>query len=120
MRAKEFLNEIALNIPDQMVTVQVPLSSITGGIASVSDDDVINPGKRAGEDGHYKWSPPLQQHLDTTKDAVGPSNDEITVADAEHAEAEKSQETPHTADTDLSDFKKTLAALLSRTPSVLG
>ena len=118
MRAKEFLNEIALNIPDQMVTVQVPLSSITQG-GSIESDTVINPGKRAGEDGDYKWSPPLQQHLDTTKDAVGPSNNEITVADAEQAEAEKDQEHAP-AETDLSNFKKTLAALLSRTPSVLG
>lgn len=116
MRAKEFLNEIALNIPDQMVTVQVPLSAITQG-GNIDSDTVINPGKRAGEDGDYKWSPPLQQHLDTTKDAVGPSNNEITVADAEEAEAEK-EHSP--ADADLSDFKKTLAALLSRTPSVLG
>lgn len=117
MRAREILSEIALNIPDQMVTVQVPLSSITHGS---TEDDLLNPGKRAGEDGKYKWSPPLQQHLDVTKDAVGPSNDEITVADAEEAEAEKDQENPQTADTDLSDFKKTLAALLSRRPSVLG
>ena len=118
MRAKEFLNEIALNIPDQMVTVQIPLSAITGGTASVSSDEVINPGKRAGEDGDYKWSPPLQQHLDATKDAVGPSNDEITVADAEQAEAEKEQQPQ--ANDQVSDFKKTLAALLSRRPSVLG
>ena len=117
MRAKEFLNEIALNIPDQMVTVQIPLSAITGGTASVSSDEVLNPGKRAGEGGDYKWSPPLQQHLDANKDAVGPSNDEITVADAEQAEAKKEQ--PQ-ADDQVSEFKKTLAALLSRTPSVLG
>jgi hypothetical protein len=113
MRAKEFLSEISLNVPDQMVTVQVPLSALTGG--NVESDDVLNPGKRAGEDGKYKWSPPLQQHLDATKDAVGPSNDEITVDNAEQAEQEKEQpEDP------IRDFKKTLAVLLSRTPSVSG
>jgi len=87
MRAREFLNEIRLDIPDQMVTVSVPLSTLTDG--GEDEEVVVNPGRRDGEDGRYKWSPPLQQHLDAVKDSVGPSNDELTVADAEAAEAEE-------------------------------
>jgi hypothetical protein len=117
MRVKEILQEINLNIPDQMVTVQIPLSAITSNNIETDDDTIINPGKRAGEDGKYRWSPPLQQHLDATKDAVGPSNDAIDVDSAEEIEAQK--DTDDQLD-DLSDFKKTLAAILSRTPSVLG
>ena len=37
--------------------------------------EAVNPGLRAGEDGRYKWSPPLQQHLDSVKDSVGPSDE---------------------------------------------
>jgi hypothetical protein len=87
MRAREFLNEIRLDIPDQMVTVSVPLSTLTDG----GDDaaEVVNPGRRDGEDGRYKWSPPLQQHLDAVKDSVGPSNDELAVTDAEAVAAEE-------------------------------
>jgi len=87
MRAREFLNEIRLDIPDQMVTVSVPLSTLTDGGGGA--EEVVNPGRRDGEDGRYKWSPPLQQHLDAVKDSVGPSNDELTVADAEAAAAEE-------------------------------
>ena len=82
MRAKEFLNEIKLDIPNQMVTVQVPLSDVVANNIS-SKEKVINPGKRPDKNGNYKWSPPLQQHLDITKDAVGVSNDEINANDAE-------------------------------------
>lgn len=39
------------------------------------ESDALNPGRRAGEDGRYKWSPPLQQHLDAVKDSVGPSDE---------------------------------------------
>jgi hypothetical protein len=88
MRAREFLNEIRLDIPDQMVTVSVPLSTLTDG-GGDDAEEVVNPGRRDGEDGRYKWSPPLQQHLDAVKDSVGPSNDELTVADAEAAAAEE-------------------------------
>jgi hypothetical protein len=87
MRAHEILNEIRLDIPDQMVTVSVPLSTLTDHGDDV--DEIVNPGRRDGEDGRYKWSPPLQQHLDAVKDSVGPSNDELTVADAEAAAAEE-------------------------------
>ena len=87
MRAHEILNEIRLDIPDQMVTVSVPLSTLTDGGDDV--EEIINPGRRDGEDGRYKWSPPLQQHLDAVKDSVGPSNDELTVADAEAVAAEE-------------------------------
>lgn len=47
----------------------------TGQLADDSADDVVNPGRRAGEDGRYKWSPPLQQHIDAVKDSVGPSDE---------------------------------------------
>ena len=86
---------------------------------STDDDPIINPGKRAGEDGKYRWSPPLQQHLDATKDAVGPSNDAIDVDSAEEIEANKDHSDDQQPD-QMDDFKKRLAAILSRTPSVLG
>ena len=86
MRAHEILNEIRLDVPDQMVTVSVPLSTLTDG---GDTEEIVNPGRRDGEDGRYKWSPPLQQHLDAVKDSVGPSNDELTVDDAEAAAAEE-------------------------------
>ncbi len=109
MRAKEFITEIKLDIPNQMVTVQVPLSDLIAGDVPDSNGIKVNPGKRAGQDGKYKWSPPLQQHLDSVKDSVGPSNDEI-VADPEDENANTS--------TRLAKQKNT--ALISRTPSALG
>jgi len=61
MRAAEFLKTLI----DVVNTGQFP-----------EDEDVpVNPGRRAGEDGRYKWSPPLQQHLDSVKDSVGPSDE---------------------------------------------
>jgi len=85
MRAYEFLKEVKLDIPDQMVSVQIPLSAVTGGNPTDSDTVIVNPGIAKGKDGRYKWSPPLQQQLDTAKDSVGPSNDEITDDDAQAA-----------------------------------
>lgn len=102
MRVKEFVNEINLNIPDQMVTVQVPLSAITGSGDTTAP--VKNPGTRMGKNGKKKWSPPLQQHLDTVKDTVGPSDDEI------------GQEAPANY---VGDPKKKIAAVTQK-PSVLG
>jgi hypothetical protein len=106
MRAKEFLNEVTLDIPDQMITVQIPLTAV-----SKSSDTPINPGKRAGDTGQYKWSPPLQQHLDTAKDAVGPSNSEIDVDSSNAIEAKRDA---------VEELRSKIAAILMKTPSVLG
>jgi hypothetical protein len=72
MRAKEFLKEFTINVP---VTINIPLSDL---LKSSDGERVINPGLRYGEDGDAKWSPPLQQHLDTVKDSVGPSETDPT------------------------------------------
>lgn len=108
MRAQEFLTEMMLDIPDQMITVQIPLASVTNG-----SSPTINPGKRAGEAGEYKWSPPLQQHLDTAKDAVGHSNLELNTSDAEEAE-----ELKHETDS-VDDLRRRIAAILAKAPSIL-
>jgi len=81
MRAKEFIKEFTVNVP---VTINIPLGDVLKAQAS---NDVINPGVRYGEDGDAKWSPPLQQHLDTVKDSVGPTTEdptEINPADRFH------------------------------------
>jgi hypothetical protein len=112
MRAKEFLTEIGLNVPNQMITVQIPLSDIISTAGVDDSKEVINPGKRPGKDGKYKWSPPLQQHLDVTKDAVGTTDDEISVHDSEvHLDTDEVD--------DESDFKKQLISLLSEPPAML-
>lgn len=72
MRAKEFLKEFTINVP---VTINIPLSDL---LKSSEGEQIINPGLRYGEDGDAKWSPPLQQHLDTVKDSVGPSETDPT------------------------------------------
>ena len=73
MRAKEFIREFTVNVP---VTINIPLGDMLKG---QSDNEVVNPGVRYGEDGDAKWSPPLQQHLDTVKDSVGPTTEDPTV-----------------------------------------
>lgn len=95
MRAREFLKELKLDIPDQMVSVQVPLSAIKGqlGTAGSPEGDVDNPGKRIDSKGDVKWSPPLQQHLDAVKDSVGPSDQAVSVDPDTEEEAE--QHSPH-------------------------
>ena len=70
MRAKDFINENT--------------DSAAYLFHTLSDDQpMVNPGKRVGSDGTYKWSPPLQQQLDLIKDIAGVSSDEVTAADAE-------------------------------------
>lgn len=66
MRAREFIREFTVNVP---VTINIPLKDLDQSTTT----DVVNPGVRYGEDDHAKWSPPLQQHLDTMKDGVGPT-----------------------------------------------
>ncbi len=73
MRAREFIREFTINVP---VTVNIPLSDV---LAKVNDEKVINPGVRYNNNGDAKWSPPLQQHLDTVKDSVGPTTEDPTV-----------------------------------------
>ena len=104
MRAREIISELKLDIPDQMVNVQVPLAAI----ASSADDEapIINPGRVAGKDGKYKWSPPLQQGLDVQKAEIGISNDETDEVSAE-MEVEKSEQS------DLEALKATLIKILS-------
>lgn len=96
MRAREFLRELKLDIPDQMVSVQIPLSAINGqkGLAVDDDGQVDNPGKRIDSKGDIKWSPPLQQHLDAVKDSVGPSDQAVSV-DPEAGSPEAEQHSPH-------------------------
>lgn len=96
MRAREFLRELKLDIPDQMVSVQIPLSAINGqkGISLDDDGEVDNPGKRIDSKGDIKWSPPLQQHLDAVKDSVGPSDQAVSV-DPEEGSPEAEQHSPH-------------------------
>lgn len=93
MRAREFLKELKLDIPDQMVTVQVPLSAIKGQLQG-QDGAVDNPGKRIDSKGDIKWSPPLQQHLDAVKDSVGPSDQAVSV-DPDPESPEADQHSPH-------------------------
>jgi hypothetical protein len=96
MRAREFLRELKLDIPDQMVSVQIPLSTINGqkGVSLDGEDSVDNPGKRIDSLGSIKWSPPLQQHLDAVKDSVGPSDQAVSV-DPEEGSPEAEQHSPH-------------------------
>jgi hypothetical protein len=93
MRAREFLKELKLDIPDQMVNIQVPLSAIQGSLPGGADGNTVNPGKRIDSRGKVKWSPPLQQHLDVAKDSVGPSDQSVSVDPDTDDEAE--QHSPH-------------------------
>lgn len=92
MRAREFIREFTINVP---VTVNIPMSDLVlskdgehsiGGQAGgrtqgQSSNDaqttVVNPGVRYGDDQSAKWSPPLQQHLDTMKDGVGVTMNDV-------------------------------------------
>lgn len=96
MRAQEFLNKIGFGPQPQ---TEVP-------VGAAEPEEILNPGQRSDNEGNYKWSPPLQQQLDAVKDAVGPSNDEITVADAEEARNE------------LSAVKRTIGSLIGALTNV--
>jgi hypothetical protein len=111
MKIRELLTELKLDVPDQMVSVQVPLSTVMQPDSSSEDSDltVINPGKRVDSDGQYKWSPPLQQQLDVSKDAVGISNDET---DQQSANVEAAKEL--VGDQDMDDLRSKLAQILSQ------
>ena len=51
------------------------LLDLADAAQSSNKTKTVNPGRRAGTDGRYKWSPPLQQHLDAVKDSVGNSDE---------------------------------------------
>jgi hypothetical protein len=113
MRAREFIREFPINVP---VTINIPLADV---LKNISDKEIVNPGVRYGDDGDSKWSPPLQQHLDTVKDSVGPSETDpthISPADEYHEpslELENSSDTP-------TQSKKIKTSILGRLPSMLG
>jgi hypothetical protein len=96
MRAQEFLNKIGFG----------PQPQTEAPVVTAEPEEILNPGQRSDNEGNYKWSPPLQQQLDAVKDAVGPSNDEITVADAEEAQNE------------LSAVKRTIGSLIGALTNV--
>jgi hypothetical protein len=73
MRAREFIREFTINVP---VTVNIPLNDLVN--SQTQSTDVLNPGVRYGDDQSAKWSPPLQQHLDTVKDGVGMTMSDVT------------------------------------------
>lgn len=106
MRAKEFISEMKIDVPDQMVSVQVPLATLLHSTQS----QLVNPGKRAGEDGKYKWSPPLQQHLDAVKDSVGPSTNDTEESDEVlNIDDDSSEET----------YRNKLTSILSKAPGFI-
>jgi hypothetical protein len=73
--------------------------------------EVVNPGIQYGEDGNAKWSPPLQQQLDCTKDVAGPSTDDTTVEPSAE-EIQQITAPDDQADTNLERIKQ-LAAVFS-------
>lgn len=96
MKVNEILTELRLDIPDQMVTVQVPLSTISDQEEGSDDGEQIrNPGRRVDSMGRFKWSPPLQQQLDAAKDAVGPSDQSVEVQDDEDTPEGQEHSTHH-------------------------
>ena len=78
---------------------------------------VVNPGIEYGEDGKAKWSPPLQQQLDTMKDAVGPNTDDVTEEPTEQEKKEALQD--QTTDGTFDRIKE-LAAIFTPTTNFPG
>ena len=105
MRINDLLNESDIYIPGSGNTINIIVGS------EEEAKEKINPGIRYNDDGTAKWSPPLQQHLDAVKDAVGPTNSDTTV--------EPEPEESPAEDDDL-DIIKRLAAIISPKPSALG
>ena len=118
MRAREFIREFTINVP---VTINIPLSDLLKaeqpqvihqiGSNTSSNREVVNPGVRYDDDGDAKWSPPLQQHLDTVKDSVGPTEDDVTIEPDkdEDKEIEKDDE-----------IEKSLTGIIDIKPDLLG
>jgi hypothetical protein len=112
MRAKEFIREFTINVP---VTINIPLSDILK-----NSPDIINPGVRYGEQGDAKWSPPLQQHLDTVKDSVGPTTADVTTQDPQDDYHTPQQEITTAVAEQNPQLHKDNAAVRTTSPSVLG
>ena len=83
MRAAEFIQKLVkmVDAMDKQTTAAPPqqiVININGGTASVTDTNAIkpsgepvkDPADRKGSDGKVKWTPPLQQQLDTIKTDV--------------------------------------------------
>lgn len=72
-------------------------------------EKIVNPGVQYGSDGGAKWSPPLQQQIDTMKDAEGPTTDNKTEEPTEvekqlavHNDDKRVDPNPQDSDTDQS------------------
>ena len=83
MRAAEFIQKLVkmVDAMDKQTSAAPPqqiVININGGTASVTDTNAIkpsgepvkDPADRKGADGKVKWTPPLQQQLDTIKTDV--------------------------------------------------
>ncbi len=105
MRANEFITEVKLDIPDQTISVQIPLRDII----KTSPSQKENPGERIGTNGATKWSPPLQQHLDTMKDMAGPSDDDVSLPDDNTTDTETTND----------DLQQIIALISKMTPSII-
>lgn len=83
MRAAEFIQKLVkmVDAMDKQTSAAPPqqiVININGGTASVTDTNAIkpsgepvkDPADRKGSDGKVKWTPPLQQQLDTIKTDV--------------------------------------------------
>ena len=106
MRIRDLLED-DINIPGSGNTINIYVNS------KEEAEEILNPGIRYNDDGTAKWSPPLQQHLDAVKDAVGPTDADTTVEPDAEAPA------TYAEDDDISILRK-LAAIVSPKPSALG
>ena len=91
MRAAEFIQKLVkmMDAMDKQTSAPPPqqiVININGGTASVTDTNAIkpsgepvkDPADRKGSDGKVKWTPPLQQHLDTVKADVAANQADAT------------------------------------------
>ena len=91
MRAAEFIQKLVkmVDAMDKQTNAAPPqqiVININGGTASVTDTNAIkpsgepvkDPADRKGSDGKVKWTPPLQQQLDTVKADVAANRADAT------------------------------------------
>ena len=65
--------------PASTVNIQNMNVFVVGGDNKPKESEkIVNPGVQYGSDGDAMWSPPLQQQIDTMKDAEGPTTDDPT------------------------------------------
>jgi hypothetical protein len=117
MRINDILNEGDILIPGSGNTINIIVGS------EEETKEKVNPGIRYNNDGLAKWSPPLQQHLDVVKDAVGPTNTDTTIEpESEDCGCGGSEEhsIDDEEDQDPLDIIKRLAAIITPKPSALG